>query len=122
MDFTFVDAVTEADTICPNKFSMKQKRGWLYHLESGIRYFMSMYGETDFDDSFTSGDNPKFILGKNNSDIYVYYLLSMMDMANSDMVMYNNHSAMFNSVMTEWQKKYRRENLPKKNTRISQEG
>ena len=121
MDFTFIDAVTAADALMPNNFMQMQKRKWIYTLESKIRYFMSMYGETDYDDSFTKDDNPKQLLGFEGSDIYVYYLLSMMDMANSDINMFNNHTAMFNSIMTDWQKKYRREHIPKKNTIIRQE-
>ncbi len=118
MKFTFIDAVTAADVLSPNNFLQLQKRNWIFTLEGKIRYFMSMYGETDYDDSFESEDNPELILGADGSDIYVYYLLSMMDMANSDIAMYNNHSAMFNSLMTEWQKQYRRENIPPKNTVI----
>lgn len=118
MKYTFIDAVTAADVLCPNNFLQTQKRNWVYTLESKIRYFMSMYGECDFDDSFENDSNAELILGTDGSDIYVYYLLSMMDMANSDIAMYNNHSAMFNSLMTEWQKQYRRENIPKKNTVI----
>lgn len=121
MDFTFIDAVTAADALMPNNFMQMQKRKWIYTLESKIRYFMSMYGETDYDDSFTKDDNANLILGYEGCDIYVYYLLSMIDMANGDAAMYNNHTAMYNSLMTDWQKKYRRQNKPKKHTKISQE-
>lgn len=121
MDFTFLDVVTAADGIMPNNFSQQQKRKWVYDLELKIRYFMSMYEETDYDDTFTKSENANLILGFEGSDIYVYYLLSMMDMANSDTQMYNNHTAMYNSLMTDWQKKYRRQNIPKKHTTISQE-
>ena len=119
MEFTFIDAVTATDTLMPNTFSQIQKRKWIYNLETKIRYFMSMYGECEFDDSFTDDSNANLILGHEGSDIYVYYLMSMMDMANSDIAMYNNHTAMFNSLMTDWQKKYRRQNIPPKNTVIS---
>lgn len=121
MKFTFLDVVTAADGIMPNNFSQQQKRKWVYDLELKIRYFMSMYEETDYDDTFTKSENASLILGFEGSDIYVYYLLSMMDMANSDAQMYNNHTAMYNSLMTDWQKKYRRQNKPKKHTTISQE-
>ncbi len=120
MKFTFLDAVTAADAISPNGFLQTQKRNWVYTLEAKIRYFMSMYGETHYDDSFENDTNAELVLGSEGSDIYVYYLLSMMDMANSDVAMYNNHSAMFNSLMTDWQKKYRRQNIPPKNTVITQ--
>ena len=120
MKFTFLDAVTAADSISPNNFTQAQKRNWVYTLELKIRYLKSMYGETEYNDSFENEDNAQLILGSDGSDIYVYYLLSMMDMANSDISMYNNHSAMFNSLMTDWQKKYRREHLPLKKTVIQQ--
>ena len=38
-------------------------------------------------------------------------------MAANDIAMYNNYTAMFNGMYLDWQKKYRREHIPTKNTK-----
>lgn len=119
MKITLVDVLSTADAMCPNNCTQQQKRDWVYGLEMQIRAFLAMYQNTGVDDSFVDKPNATLALDKSNIDIYVYYLLSMVHMANNDVAMYNNHTAMFNSLMRDWQKKHRRENIPKQNTTIS---
>lgn len=119
---TLADVITKADSIKPNVFSQSQKRDWIYSLEVQIREFKNLYTDEETDMLFLNDENATLCLDIQWSDIYVYYLMSMIDMANCDVVMYNNNTALFNEMLKSWQKKFRRENLPAKNTKITTEG
>ena len=119
---TLADVITKVDSIKPNVFSQSQKRDWIYSLEVQIREFKNLYTDDETDMLFLNDENATLCLDIQWTDIYVYYLMSMIDMANCDVVMYNNNTALFNEMLKSWQKKFRRENLPAKNTKITTEG
>lgn len=114
---TVTDVVSKADELRPNVLRLSQKRDWLYALEMKIREFMQMYEDDEADDMFLGEENALFVLPNGMEDMYVYYLLSMMSLASCDIAMYNNYTAMFNQMYKDWQRKYRREHLPSKNTK-----
>lgn len=115
---TLVDVISKVDSIKPNVFSQSQKRDWIYGLEVQIREFKNLYTDEETDMLFLNDENATLCLDMQWTDIYVYYLMSMIDMANCDVVMYNNNTALFNEMLKSWQKKFRRENVPEKNTTI----
>lgn len=119
MKITLVDVLSTTDAMYPNNYTQQQKRDWVYTLEAQIRTFAEQYTGEAADLDFLDLPNAELVLGKEDMDIYVYHLLSRIHMANNDVAMYNNHTAMFNSLMRDWQKKHRRENIPGKNTAIS---
>lgn len=114
---TVTDIVTKADSIRPNTLTLNQKRDWLYALEMKIREFILMYEPAEADDLFLREENALLILPDEAADMYVFYLLSMICLAVCDIAMYNNYTAMFNQLYSDWQKKHRRENIPTKNTK-----
>ena len=118
MAITLGEIISRADAIRPNTVPQYQKRDWINSLEMQIREFIIMYENGKADSKFMSNDNPTLLLTEENADIYVFYLLSMISMAAYDISMYNNFTAIFNSRFADWQKKYRRENIPSKNTLI----
>ena len=115
---TLADVITKVDSLKPNVFSQSQKRDWVYSLEMQIREFKNLYTDEETDMLFLNDENATLTLDAQWTDIYVYYLMSMIDMANCDVVMYNNNTALFNEILKNWQKKFRRENMPAKNTKI----
>ena len=119
---TLLDVIEKCDTLKPNVYSQSQKRDWVYNLELQIREFALLYTNEEADNLFLNQENATLSLGNQWSDIYVYYLLSMIDLANCDVVMYNNNTAMFNELLKSWQKKFRREHTPEKTTKITLEG
>ncbi len=119
---TLADVISKVDSIKPNIFSQSQKRDWVYSLEMQIREFKNLYTDEETDMLFLNDENATLTLDIQWTDIYVYYLMSMIDMANCDVVMYNNNTALFNEMLKSWQKKFRRENMPLKNTKITTEG
>lgn len=113
---TAIDIITKADNLRPNTLRLSQKRDWVYALEMRIREFITMYENFEADDFFLSEENAILTLPDELDDIYVFYLLSMISMSACDIAMYNNYTAMFNQMYLDWQKKYRRENIPTKKT------
>ena len=115
---TATDIITKCDTIKPNEYSYFQKRKWLNTIESEIRQYVSLYSEETADLSFVSEENPVLFLGEEFCDIYLYYIISMIDISNQEYALYNNSSTFYNDKLRTWQKKYRRDNVPKCKTSI----
>ena len=109
---TVTDIITECDRIKPNEYSYAQKRKWIDKVESEIRQYAALYSGHYDDMSFVSQENPVLFLGSDNSDIYLYYLISMIDLSNQEYALYNNSSSFYNDRLRKWQKKFRRENMP----------
>ncbi len=112
------DIITQCDRIKPNVYSFAQKRKWLNKIETDIRQFASRYTEADADLGFLQEENPTLFLDDANSDIYLYYLISMIDLSNQEYALYNNSSSFYNASLLKWQKNYRRTHLPVCSTSI----
>ena len=111
-NMTASDIITKCDRIKPNVYPQSQKRDWLNKIESDIREYMCLYTNKDTDTDFEKEENPALSLPESESDIYVYYLISMIDLSNQEYSLYNNSSAFFNALFQKSQKKYRSQNKP----------
>ncbi len=109
---TVQSIISLMDTIRPNIIAEETKLDWLYTLEKKIHEHMTRYGETDIDEPTVSKDS-HLLLDKEYAYMYAYYGISMIDLGNQDIAMYNNSSTFFNDMFENWQKRWRRENLPK---------
>ena len=108
---TASEVLTLVDAYRPNLITKEDKLTRLYAIEKEITDHMSLYGsEHSIDEEFT--DNTALSLPKEYLDIYVYYVISTIDLANQDIAMYNNSCTYFNTLLSEWKKKWRRENVP----------
>ncbi|MBE7049161.1 MAG: hypothetical protein E7394_00130 [Ruminococcaceae bacterium] len=116
---TTSDVITKCDRIKPNEYSYGQKREWLNKIESEIRQYASMYSGKNADLSYTNVENPVLFLDDIYMDIYLYYIISMIDLSNQEYALYNNSSSFYNDRLRNWQKKYRRENMPECNVSIN---
>ncbi len=105
--------IQSADKIRPNLISTSNKLEWLFAIEKKVADHMSRYGEINVNTTEIEPDTP-LLLPKEHKDIYTYYIVCMVDLANQDIAMYNNSCAYFNEMFTSWQKKWRRENIPQK--------
>lgn len=115
---TVNDILTLVDSYRPSLCEEKEKINWIYTLEKQIAEHMSRYAEPrKVNENITR--NTEVALGKEYLDMYVYYVISMIDLANQDVAMYNNSCAFFNDLFSDWQKKWRREHLPQS---VSKEG
>ena len=106
------EIISRCDTIKPNEYPQRQKKEWVMKIESDIRKYAVMYGEAKTGPADTNEENPELFLPDEFSEIYLYYLISMIDLANQEYQLYNNSAAFFNSAYLEWKKKHRRENIP----------
>ena len=106
------DIITHCDKIKPNVYTYADKRKWLEKIETDIRRFADRFSNRETSLGFLDEENPELFLGQEERDLYVYYLISMIDISNQEYALYNNSSSFFNSLFSKWQKAYRRENLP----------
>lgn len=108
---TVQSVITLMDTIRPNIVSEESKLHWIYTLEKKISEHMSRFGECTVVEPVVSPDS-SLLLEKEYQYMYAYYGVSMIDLGNQDIAMYNNSSTYFNDMFESWQKKWRREHLP----------
>ncbi len=105
------EILSEADITRPNLVRQSRKLDWLYAIEKQIAHHMSQFGESDAKAEAMT-EETELLLTKEHKDIYIYYIVCMIDLANQDIAMYNNSCAYFNGLLDSWQKKWRREHLP----------
>ncbi len=101
------DIIASVDITRPNLVSEDTKLHWLEVLEKQIHSHMTQFGESD-----VSISEETLLLPHEYKDMYVYYVVSMIDLANQDIAMYNNSCAFFNQMFLSWQKKWRRDHMP----------
>lgn len=110
------DIISECDRIKPNEYSFDAKKKWLQKIEADVVRYASMYSNTHR--TVQTSENPQLFLEDEFSDVYLYYLISMIDLSNQEYMLYNNSASYFNSVFNDWKKHYRRTNLPQCNSTI----
>jgi len=82
------------------------------NIESDIRDYCTLYSHQKSDKKFLNEENPDLILDECKEDIYLYYLISMIDLSNQEYSHYNNSVSFFNSIYSDWKKEYRRAHCP----------
>lgn len=106
------EIIAHCDTIKPNTYSFSQKKKWLMKIESDIREYYTLYSQEKADMDFLKDENPLLLLDESKEDIYLYYLISMIDLSNQEYSHYNNSVSFFNSIYSDWKKEYRRAHCP----------
>jgi len=102
------DIIVRANTIRPNTISLDEKEHWVDVIEKDIADHMTQFGESN-----ATPSEDVLLLDERYRDLYVYYVVSMIDLTNQDIAMYNNSCSFFNQLFLSWQKKWRREHTPK---------
>ncbi len=114
--------ISAADSIRPNLVDADVKYRWLNMAEKQVESVMCMYGEREAQSDAVLSAESQMLLGSEYTDMYAYYVVAMIDLANQNISMYNNSVAMFETLYDSWRKKWRRENLPQKITHIKASG
>jgi len=99
------------DNLRPNNTDEETKLGWIEILEKKIAEHMTRYGEREVSVSALTPQQD-VLLQSEYLYMYAYYAVAMIDLMNQDISMYNNSSTYFNDAFENWQKKWRRENMP----------
>ena len=101
-----------ADRLRPNIVKSEDKYHWIDVVENLILCHMTQHGEF-----IREASQDSLLLGDEYRDMYAYYVIAMIDLTNGDIAMYNNSCSFFNDMFMEWKKKWRRENIPQKDTK-----
>lgn len=104
---TITKAIERADELRPNPFSEEQKIRWLSELDGKIA--VEIFKNEEFKDYDYTQDTEKELLAKEPyCDIYLFYLVAMIDFFGRDYGDYNNSIAMFNENYSSYVKAYKR--------------
>ena len=109
------EAISKACELRPNILTSDVFLTWLSSLDG--RVHTEIFESQEAFIPYTQGDeNKELSLPTPYDDIYVYYLMAMIDFANSDYDKYANDMSMFNSKFEEYSKYYIRTNTKKETT------
>ena len=113
---TVQEAISQADALCPNRYSMEDKVRWLNEVDAKIaKEILPRYETTDTYTAYTVGDISKTLLAPEPySVMYVYFLQSKINYADNETDRYNNSSAMFNQAYYDFGNYYNREHTAKR--------
>lgn len=111
------EAITQADALRPNTISTDQKILWLYELEADLSELMMIW-EAPLPGNYPT-DDPDLLMPKGHDQIYVLYLMAMIDNGNEETSLYANDFANFNQAYLEARQWWVRTHRPRKPTRIT---
>lgn len=114
-----LDVLSKVDTIKPNSYSYLQKKKWVKKIETDIIDYINIHEGERVKNEFSLFDNPKLTLDEKYEDVYVYYVVSMIDLSNAEYVLYNNSALYFNNNFISWKNDFKRTHKVRKNTCIS---
>lgn len=113
---TVREILTMADGIRPNAYEDREKIYWLNTIEGRI-YKEILNVRDGYDDTFIpfeEGEEERELAIKvPYTDIYLYYLAAMIDIANGDSNRYNDTMVLFNTAWDDVAAYYRREYKPR---------
>lgn len=115
---TINEAVARVDEIRPNQYSAQRKQAWVLTVEKLIKHDVYDVHEHSDDDVFTDFESDtllddKLYVDDAYSDLYVYYLCTMIDWNNAENGRYNNDAEMYNSTYSDYIAWYNRTHKPK---------
>ena len=111
------EAITQADALRPNTISDDQKILWLYELEADLSELMMIW-EAPLPGNYPT-DDPDLLMPKGHDQIYVLYLMAMIDNGNEETGLYANDFANFNQAYLEARQWWVRTHRPRKPTLIT---
>lgn len=116
---TISSVIAQVDAIKPNQYTSLQKIQWLSECDSMVFSEVIMKHAPSEDaphkfipyDESTDPDTP--LLAQPPHDvIYRHYLTAQIDLANQELLRYNNSSAMFNTAYQAFRAWYTRSHMP----------
>lgn len=116
---TIAEVIAQVDELKPNQFSHAQKVMWISECESMVyaevicQHVRSGNKCIEYT-GYTEDTDPDTLLMATHpyDNIYRYYLLAQIDLANQEYIRYNNSSALFNAIYQAYRAWYTRNNMP----------
>lgn len=113
---TIIEAINKIDNLKPNGYTQSDKIAWLSQLDGTIKSKIIDTHEGSSEITFseyTDDDlNKGLIVPAPYEDIYIRWLESQIDYANSEYPKYNNSITMYNSAYSEFERWYNRNHMP----------
>lgn len=114
---TIKECLEKADALRPNAYTKAEKLAWLTALE--VRLYTETVLRHEGAEEFslgpyteeTSEDTP-LLFKPPHDEMYLYYLMMMMDLYNNELVKYPNSSALFNTAYQDAVAAYTRQVRP----------
>lgn len=97
---TIRDVIGQVDALKPNAFEKKQKVRWLALLDGKLAadvFLMDIGDISKFEYKFPECLDHQLLVSYPHDDIYEYWLMAQIDMANGEYDKYNNAMAMYNA-------------------------
>lgn len=119
---TIAEAIAQADEMCKNPYSTRQKLVWLSRAEAMVKEIVDAHegGEnvlfSGFDDQ-----TPKetgLIMPEPYDECYVHYLQAQIYYANEEIDRYNRAITMFNALFDGFKSFYKKNHTPKSSGRF----
>ncbi len=105
---TLREAIDKADRFKPSQFSDEDKVEWLSNLDANIHNDIlkshEPVPEEDFPGYKMNDINNALLAPFPYDELYVAYLLMMIDLRNEDVARYNNSKAVFDAALTAYAK------------------
>lgn len=113
---TINDAITEIDTIKPNQYPDELKVRWLSVLEGKIIDEIILTHQlaevVEFNGYSIDDMETELIVPDTYADVYIYYLMAMIDATNNEGTRYSSSMQQFNSAWQDFANYYNRNNMP----------
>ena len=113
---TINDAITEIDTIKPNQYPDELKVRWLSVLEGKIIDEIILTHQlaevVEFNGYSIDDMETELIVPDTYADVYIYYLMAMIDATNNEGIRYQSSMQMFNNAWLDFANYYNRNNMP----------
>ena len=104
---TIKEVIKKADELRPNAIEEETKAMWVWTLDGDIA---NMMGTKHPANPFPQDGD--LLMAHPYDEVYIFYLMAMIDTANRDSTLYANDSVLFNSTYGEAKASWRRANTP----------
>ena len=101
------DVIVKADELRMNTLDDEQKTKWLYELDCAVAEIMGKEAPT-----WRFPDNRELLVPMRYEDLYVKYLVAMIDYYNGESALYANDITIYNQDMKEFRAWWIRNNRP----------
>ncbi len=114
---TIAEAIAQADEMCKNPYSTRQKLVWLSRAEAMVKEIVDAHeGGEDVLFSGFDDQTPKetgLIMPEPYDECYIHYLQAQIYYANEEIDRYNRAITMFNALFDDFKGSYKKSHMPK---------
>lgn len=116
---TIASVIAQVDALKPNQYTALQKIAWLSECDSMVfsEVISKHLPDENAPGSFTpygldTDPSTELIISPPHDVIYRHYLAAQIDLANQELIRYNNSSALFNNAYQAYRAWYTRGHMP----------